>query len=408
MLLNTTVTSWDRDARQLTVDVRHGPEQRVLSYDYLVLACGTVPNPSLIDGLGSYPSICSIEDVPKMQSQLQQLIERATALAATAATEPSRPPAPLPQQLTFVLVISSIPYKCPPGPIEIICIVEDVLAKADNKKTHVRDQVKLILTCPIEWPMPLKTRETFLDKLRQRRIEYKPMHSLDRIDTGTNTLHYSYRNRAVKIRADYIWAVYPIEAPGFCLRALMDQERKKSVATTVKPTTSKPLFAKPKLPPKFVEVADRQTFAIDHVAADGCDRSAKEASGQDKGCSRTPRHYAIGDVADIAIFEKLRAKLVGANIVQYAAVSLGKLCSHFKQSAARLQLTSFHLLAYVFSRCIACDVREPSENLRPEEWRICLEDGRRMCRCPSSVTATATAVIGGRRYEYGEWKLRRF
>lgn len=237
VLLKKSVSSWNIDQKQLILD-----DQSCLTYDKLVLAVGVEYDAEVFPGLSSYPNICSLQHVERMQEELQLLIQRAKESK---------------EILTFVMVISRVPYKCPPAPIEVLCLVDEALHHA-----NARENVRLVLTCPVEWPMPLATRLIFLEQMNKRRIEYLAMHALERIDVNTN--HISFLGKKKSLKADMIWSMYPIQAPHFCREALKPIQKNSSL---------------------FIKVANRQTFAIENV----------------------PDAYAIGDCAEVICLEKLQA-----------------------------------------------------------------------------------------------------
>lgn len=191
---DTKITEWQVDKKQVILD--NGSS---IHYDYIVMACGIVPDPTSIPGMDDHVNICSFDTVTRQQQEAQELLERAKL-----------------SKQTFVLAIGDTPYKCPPAPFELTFMLDELLTKA-----NVRDNVRMVVTCPIDWPMPHPhSQEMFLKECSSRNIEYLPLHVVDKIES--NTIHYK---NGTTIDASLIWTVYPIRAPDFVQEALSTNEK---------------------------------------------------------------------------------------------------------------------------------------------------------------------------------------
>ena len=82
----------------------------------------------------------------------------------------------------------------------------------------------MIITCPVEWPMPPAFMPTFEQAWQDRQVEFLPNYALERIETNDNdhddsmtTLHYKNRKT---IQATVAWTTWPLRAPDLVRNAL--------------------------------------------------------------------------------------------------------------------------------------------------------------------------------------------
>ena len=184
----TSVQHWQPQHQTVELD-----DGSILSYQHLVLACGVLSDPTSIPGIENHVNICSEDMVPQQGKELQQLI-------AKAKTE----------KVTFVLGISFYPYKCPPAPFEITFLVDEALRNA-----NVRDNVRMCMTCPVDWPMPPATKQPFLDELKGRNIEFISDRVMDKVEG--NTIHFESGHC---LDFTTLWSVWPIRVPDFVKEAI--------------------------------------------------------------------------------------------------------------------------------------------------------------------------------------------
>jgi len=121
--------------------------QEVLSYDYLIISLGVEYHPETVPGFSEFAlNAYEFKDVIKINQRLNTFSEG-----------------------RIVLFISSIPYKCPPAPYEIICLLDQYF-----QKRKIRHKVKLSLVTPDISPEPLadpRVGQSVRKMLAERDIE---------------------------------------------------------------------------------------------------------------------------------------------------------------------------------------------------------------------------------------------
>ncbi|MBS4027385.1 MAG: NAD(P)/FAD-dependent oxidoreductase [Ignavibacteriales bacterium] len=159
---------------------------QTLSYDYLVLALGAELAPERIHGLSecSY-NLCDANSVLQLKSALHTITEG-----------------------TIGICISSVPFKCPPAPYEYAFLIDDLLSKRG-----VRKNIRIVVTTPEPQPMPVAGKivgEQVVQMLRERRIEYFPLHKPMKFDSAQKKIHFE--NNA-EISFDILGAMFPHQSP---------------------------------------------------------------------------------------------------------------------------------------------------------------------------------------------------
>lgn len=192
--LKTKIVKWNVNEKQVILE-----DASKIPYDYIVMACGIVPDAKPIPGIENHVNICSFDTVSRQQKDARDLLQQAKSC-----------------KQTFVLAIGDVPYKCPPAPFELTFMLDEMLTKAG-----VRDNVRMVITCPIDWPMPHpQSPEMFQKEMQSRNIEYLPMHEMVKVEK--NTVHYK---NDVTLEASLLWTVYPIRAPDFIQEALPTNDK---------------------------------------------------------------------------------------------------------------------------------------------------------------------------------------
>jgi len=192
--LKTRITTWNVDKKQVVLE-----DGSFIAYDHIVMACGIVPDPKSIPGIEKHVNICSFDTVPRQQQEAHELLEKAKTCKET-----------------FVLAIGDVPYKCPPAPFELTFMLDEMLTKAG-----VRENVRMVVTCPSCWPMPHpRSEEMFIKEMKSRNIEYLPLHEMEKVEDGK-----AYFKNGVTLDASLLWTVYPIRAPDFVQEALLTNEK---------------------------------------------------------------------------------------------------------------------------------------------------------------------------------------
>ncbi|CAJ1928311.1 unnamed protein product [Cylindrotheca closterium] len=180
----TTVSKWSPQDKKVVLT-----NGSTISYDHIVLSPGVVPDPKDVPGIENFVNICSIDHVAKQKQDLEELV-------AKAKTE----------KVTFCLAISVNPYKCPPAPYELALLVDEYVRKAG-----VRDNVRVVLTCPVEYSMPPNTKSVVLGALKEQNVEFLNKKELEKVDS--NLLHF--KDGSDPLAFDVLWGVWPIRAPDF-------------------------------------------------------------------------------------------------------------------------------------------------------------------------------------------------
>ena len=146
-----------------------------LSYDYLVIATGTAPQPEETPGLDSDEWYKSVFDF--------YTIDGAEALAAKLDTwEGGR----------MVVNVIEMPIKCPVAPLEFIFLAEAYFAERG-----MSDQVELVYVTPLPGAFTKPVAARYLgDMLDERKVALEADFFLEQVDTENNKL-ISYDEREI-------------------------------------------------------------------------------------------------------------------------------------------------------------------------------------------------------------------
>ena len=160
--------------------------EQTLNYDYLVVALGAELAPEIIAGLAeSAYTFYSLEGAEKLRDALR-------------AFKGGR----------VVIVVSSLPYKCPGAPPESAMLLADFF-----RKQGLRDQVDLHLFTPEPYPMPVagpQLGEAVRQMVESRGVSYHPLHRLVAVDPGARELSFEGKE---KVKYDLLVAVPPHRGP---------------------------------------------------------------------------------------------------------------------------------------------------------------------------------------------------
>ena len=121
-----------------------------LEYDHLVVALGAELAPELVPGLaqGAY-NLCDMSSVAQLRDRV-------------ATLDGGR----------VVVLIASVPFKCPPAPYEYALLIDDVL-----RRRGARECTEIVLTTPEPQPMPVAGKavgDAVKAMLAEHRIEFRP------------------------------------------------------------------------------------------------------------------------------------------------------------------------------------------------------------------------------------------
>eukprot|EP00978_Attheya_sp_CCMP212_P012649 scaffold31649_cov53-Attheya_sp.AAC.4 len=208
--------------------LRVGKNNALLKYDSLVLAPGVVSDPSSIPGLSfdSAIDVCAFDQVDRMQSEMRSLMAGAIAKAGQKPQNGSTQ-----QQQTAMMVVTHMPYKCPPLPFEVVSLIDDLL-RAGGKK--VRNSTRIILAIPVDFPFggpPAK--KMFCELLEEMEIEFWNFHTLTSVEkivpetnNGlTSSCHVRFEvgqgdDKVEKeLDVDALFCTFPQRAPDFMVDA---------------------------------------------------------------------------------------------------------------------------------------------------------------------------------------------
>lgn len=140
----------DLNTVQRQVDTSKGR----LSYDYLVVAMGAHLAPDQIPGLAEYG--LNLYDHNHLEAIRQKLIDIKSGSVA--------------------IVISSMPYKCPPAPFEAAMLIDSLLSEIGS-----RESISLNVYSPGPMTLPAagpKISERILDMIQQKDIHFHGSHKL--------------------------------------------------------------------------------------------------------------------------------------------------------------------------------------------------------------------------------------
>ncbi|GMR17861.1 MAG: FAD/NAD(P)-binding oxidoreductase [Gammaproteobacteria bacterium] len=170
------------DAEQRGVQVNG---QQVMG-DYLVIALGAEMAPDSIPGLNEAGYTFYTLDGSERLSKARSVFKHGH----------------------IVVLVCSVPFKCPAAPVEAALLLED-----DCRKRHIRDAVEINIYTPEPGPMALAGPENsrmLREMVEARGIGYQPEHAVTHVDSENQRIHFT--NGAT---ADFDLLVYipPHRAP---------------------------------------------------------------------------------------------------------------------------------------------------------------------------------------------------
>ncbi|HEX9816886.1 MAG TPA: FAD/NAD(P)-binding oxidoreductase [Candidatus Thermoplasmatota archaeon] len=158
-LIRGMVRNIDLERRRVRVDrTEH-------DYDVLVVALGAELAPDHIPGFLPTMDLYTEDGVEHLRRQLET-IDKGRVL----------------------VMISSMPFKCPPAPYEAALLVDALL-----RKRRVRENVEMRLSTPEPYPLPVAPPEygnQLSALLASKNIDYQPKHTPTRIDATTGVVQY--------------------------------------------------------------------------------------------------------------------------------------------------------------------------------------------------------------------------
>lgn len=159
-LLSKEVRRICLDAERLDLKLKEIalPNGEKIVYDYLVIATGSVPNPSAIPGLSE--GALNFHTSPFESTKIWKALEQFDGGH-------------------IVIGIAGVPHKCPPSPNEATFLLDDYL-----RKRGVREKVKVTYVTPYPRPYPAEPMSRVVEPLfKERGIEVVTFFNVDSVDT---------------------------------------------------------------------------------------------------------------------------------------------------------------------------------------------------------------------------------
>lgn len=156
-----------------------------IGYDYLVIALGAEMAPEKLAGFAPTMDLYSEAGVEHLRRAIEEF-------------ETGR----------VVVMIASVPFKCPPAPYEAALLVEAML-----RKRGVRRNAEVHLTTPEPYPLPVAPPEfgaRLSELLARKGIQYSPDHHPTSIDPVKRLIHYE---NGAKVNYDLLLGVPMHRAP---------------------------------------------------------------------------------------------------------------------------------------------------------------------------------------------------
>ncbi len=208
--VNCPVSQWIPEEKKVIFQ-----SGKSLFYDSVVLACGVIGNPKSIPGIENHVNICTESHVVKQKQDMVDLVSKAKSSG---------------EEVTFCMSITVNPYKCPPAPYEMVFLVDEYLRKA-----NVRDNCKVVVTCPVEWTLPPNTKPAFMKEMEEKNITFMPNKELAKVEG--NTIHFQ---DDTTLDFTTLWTIYPIRTPDFVKEAGLDVNPKGTITVANKVTNTIP------------------------------------------------------------------------------------------------------------------------------------------------------------------------
>ena len=80
------------------------------------------------------------------------------------------------------------------------------------RQLGVRDNVRIAVSSPVEWPLPDAARGVFEKMITEKHIDFLPNMPLTKVDGSGTTAHFA---DGTSLEASAVWTIYPQMAPQF-------------------------------------------------------------------------------------------------------------------------------------------------------------------------------------------------
>ncbi len=181
------------DLENQKVYTKNGTE---ISYDYLIIASGSHLVPHKLEWWNdNVHQFYTPQSAHKVYEELKNM-----------------------EKGTIVISIASIPYKCPPAPLEAALIIDDYL-----KRKKIRENFNIVFTSPINRAFSIETVNKIVQPLMEKRgIDVRTFFNVDEVDDEEKVL-YSYEGD--EIEYDMLIMVPPHEAQPFVQKSKIPHDQ---------------------------------------------------------------------------------------------------------------------------------------------------------------------------------------
>ncbi len=174
------------DEVDLEKQVVHTTDGQEIPYDYLIIASGSRLVPQKLEWWNDQiHQFYTPQGAAKVYEQLKDMKEG-----------------------TIVVSIASMPYKCPPAPLEAALLIDDYL-----RRKKIRDKFNIVFTSPINRAFSIETVNTIVQPIMENRgIDVRTFFNVDEVDTDDKVL---YSLEGEEIDYDLLIMIPPHEAQPF-------------------------------------------------------------------------------------------------------------------------------------------------------------------------------------------------
>ena len=163
-------------------------DKQVLSFDYLIIALGAELSPNEIPGLSTQNGMYNLYDVDVIPKAREAILSLKSG--------------------SIVILIASLPFKCPAAPYEAALLSDFIL-----KKSGVREKIDISIYTPETLPMP--TAGPILGNavkqiVEKRGIAFYHQHKVVKIDSEKHEIYFENQKKAY---FDLLLTVPPHRAP---------------------------------------------------------------------------------------------------------------------------------------------------------------------------------------------------
>ena len=155
------ITGVDLSARQVTVD-----DKQSLPFDYLVIAMGADYSAAGVSGLECAWTFYTLEGADRLREELSKF-----------------------QGGRVVVLVTSLPYKCPAAPYEGALLLDYYF----RRKREIRDKVEIQVVTPERQPLPVAGQEVggqVLEILAGREVRFSPDSRVRSVDAEGKLLRF--------------------------------------------------------------------------------------------------------------------------------------------------------------------------------------------------------------------------